>query len=235
MTQDQAFMEATLRTAGAILRNGTGRRKRRARRRAPLLTQAPAKALREAGLSEHDIQILTEGHERELAFVNGVEAPARTRAELPPRIDRALVQFQEAVDSTVTSSSASTLAAPDGWEQVSTGTLAHPSMPGHKLMVDGQNWRHHTPDGRIAKRGTGAASLSEYAKSIPGDWGGSQNASESLADVLNRVRRGGAPAIPPDLNLHKRLAEAATITRGTTHEPARDLTLHERLRRAATR
>lgn len=120
-----------------------------------------------------------------------------------------------------------------GWtESPSTpGTFTHSKAPGHKLMVDGQDWRHHGADGRIIRRGSGQQSLTEYAKTIPGDWGGSPAASESVDEVVARIRRGGAPVVPE--GLHTRLAEALVRTAGRTSPGSGDL--HERLRRAVTR
>jgi hypothetical protein len=196
-------------------------------------SEATAKALRESGIPEKDIVTLIEGHRHELAFVAGAEGSARFRAELPDAVDRALQTFQEQVSSDVSAGSA--LTPPTDWTEASTGTFTHAKAPGHKLMVDGQAWRHHLPNGQIAKRGTGAKSLSEYAKTITvGDTGNSGAAdpnSESLSDVLNRIR-GVGPAVPA--GLHARLAEA--LTRTVQAAPASSgEDLHSRLRAAVTR
>ena len=145
----------------AIIRRagGPGRLKRR-RTSTPSPTTSTARALREAGrLSARDLEILQEGAAHDRRFLEILEEQEQSSALSPPT----------------------------DWTEASTGSFTHKRAPGHRLLASGMNWSHRGPDGRIIKRGSGQQSLTEYARSIPGDWGGSQNASESLTDVARRL------------------------------------------------
>jgi hypothetical protein len=183
MTEREMVLEETRR----ILARSPRPKKKRHRVAAP--SAATSRALAEAGVSARDLEILQEGHRREVEFCSGVTAPASLRATLRPEVDHALGLLMEEAGAVGDGTSGS-LTMPTGWSESAPGCHTCAKARGHRIMVDGQNWRHHTPDGRIAKGGTGAASLAEYARTIPGDWGGSQNASEALDLALSRIRHG---------------------------------------------
>jgi len=151
------------------------------------------KALREAGISAADAQTLIEGAQHERDFLAGVESAVRFRADLPPRVSAALDTLQEQVGTGIEPATDGAMIPPTDWTMSAPGTFTHTKLAGHKLMVDGNgtDWRHHLPNGQIAKRGTGAASLAEYAKTI-----GREN-REALDRVLARVRGGNREPAPP--------------------------------------
>jgi hypothetical protein len=158
------------------------------KKRRPAVTpdSVMTQSLREAGFSAADARLLVEGHQHEVrAAADWGAAPGFRRPEMDPVKARALDLLQEQVGSNI--SAPSVMAAPTGWEEAAAGIFTHKRLAGHKVMTDGEAWSHRGPDGRIIKRGSGQQSLHEYAKTIPGDFGGSQNATEAL-DVVARIR-----------------------------------------------
>jgi hypothetical protein len=229
-------------TAAILKRLRASGRTLRKKRRAFTPSPAATQALRESGLSERTIEILQEGDRHERAFCSGAEGSARLRAELPESVSRALVQFQEAVTSDVSSPPA--LALPVGWTERTARqatehrTYSHPDHGTIHTSPDGKWVRRALVGGLIAGSGTTQESLDAHLKTI-GDVGGNPAASgaadanaEALADVVARVRRGGAPVVPE--GLHTRLAEALVRGAGREAVPGGQ-SLHERLRKAATR
>ena len=79
-----------------------------------------------------------------------------------------------------------------GWTETPStpGTFTHAKGPGHRIMVHASGWTHRGPDGKILKSGKDQASLTEYAKTITGDWGGSSESTEhDLHYRLAGIRR----------------------------------------------
>ena len=194
------------------------------------------RALREAGMTERDAQILAEGAAHDAAYVRDVNAAARLTPdrELPPRVADALGVLQEQVGSGAVSDagmmpSTQSLTMPPntpGWTAEGDNPSVYTHAAHGTVRLHGDRWTHHAAGGRIVKSGTTQEGLAAYMKSLKGEVGGS---SEALDDVLRRVR-GQSPVMPA--GLHTRLHEA--LVRTAERVPSGG-DLHERLRKAVTR
>lgn len=193
---------------------------------------AATTALRESGIPEKDITILVEGNEREIrAAAEWGETVARFRTpEISPAVDRALTTLQETVGDGQQDTGQLSMPPMPGWQAEGDGgsTYVH-SQHGRVKLGAGRWTRHHASTGRILASGTTQESLASHLSSLKGEVGGS---SESLDDVLHRIRYGG-PATPP--GLHVRLAEALTKTVQSVPSSSSGEDLHSRLRKALVR
>jgi hypothetical protein len=198
-------------------------------------TTPTAKALRESGISEQDVQMLIEGTQHEADYIRGTEGAARHRSEIPAAVDRALRVFQETTGDGAAPDAGSMpeMAPPTsyGWKKTTATTAAHEGK-GHVMHVTGGAWvRRDSATGKILASGRGAKSVGEHVKEVDG-LGDTENAAESLTNILNRVR-GLRPPVAVPAGTHQRLAEA--FTRTVRSAPTTGGDLHTRLRAAVVR
>jgi len=184
------FLEATLRTAGAILNRTPRGRKRRRPVDAPEARAAKEQALKESGaFSDRDVQILIEGNEIEERAAKEWGSGWR-HLSVPDPIDRALRRtFSEAVDSAATSGALS-MPSMSGWRAESDNVHVHGTHGTVRLHDGGTRWTHHAIGGKIVKSGTTQESLGAHLRGLVGDLGnaGAADANAEALDVVARIR-----------------------------------------------